>query len=62
MVNITIEDQKDKDGVVIGQYATFNRITKRETTTWSKAETEREIAKLQEKLNELNEILAAFTI
>ena len=62
MVNIKIIDQKDKDGVVIGQYATFDRIIKTETITWNKEELQKEINRLQEKLNELNEVLAAFTI
>ena len=62
MVNVRIEDQKDKDGKVIGQYATFEKVTKRETTTLSKQEVERAIIKLEAELLEWKEVLSKFTI
>ena len=55
MVNVKIEDQKDKDGNVIGQYATFDKIVKTEVTTFNKTEVEMlDQGKVEEKIGVLN--------
>ena len=61
MAKIKIEDQKDKDGKVIGQYAHFERVVKTENVVLNKEEVQGRIAKAEAELAHYKEILAKFT-
>ena len=61
MTNIIIEDQKDKNGVVIDQIAHFREL-KRHHSSMNKAQTELVKSELEEELSIINEVLAAFTV
>ena len=61
MAIIKIVDQKDKDGIVIDQYATFREYS-HTNTVLSKSKIEKKIAELREELDLFNEVLAKFTI
>ena len=68
MATIKIKDQKDKDGKVIDQYATFYEYNPQQVEL-SKGEVQKridnatqQIEALQKQLQEWNDVLAEFTV